>query len=259
MKSLYFFYFSGTGNTLYVVKKLCELLKSQYDCKLFDVCGSVPNNTVKLADSVAFAYPVYGGAPPIPMRNFFAEHKSELFGKEVIIVETQYMFSGDGAATIGRSANKCGAIVKYAEHFNMPNNLSDCKVFPVKNGEELKPILDKVNARIKKFADRILSGKPFLRGFGFLSHAVGFLSQRALFIKHENSKRGSVKINSDCVGCSACVKNCPVGNLSITEGRVTQQNKCVLCYRCVNLCPEKAIRILGKNPPDIQYKGIRQN
>lgn len=257
MKKLAAFYFSGTGNTKYVAEKLCALLAPQYEVMLYDIADvEYSENKITKADTLMLAFPIYGSCPPIPMRRFLYANKSAFYGKETIIIVTQYMFSGDGAASLGRTAEKFGAKVKYAEHFIMPNNISDCNILKVRNGEDISDMLNKTDKRIEKFADVILKEKRRRRGFNIISHGIGFLSQRALFRKHEPNKRSLLKIDrTKCTGCGACVKRCPVGNLFMEDGAVKTKNECVLCYRCVNLCPQKSIALIGKSAPKSQYKG----
>ncbi len=256
-KQLAAFWFSGTGNTKAVTERLCELLQEKYETTTHDITRGEYNEELTKADTIVLAFPVYGSCPPRPMRAFVRAHGEMLRGKEVIVIATQYMFSGDGAASLGRTAEKYGAHVRYAEHFCMPNNISDCKIFAVRNGDALIPMLKKTQKRMERFARRILEEKPFRRGFGAVSHAVGYLGQRALFRKHESEKGKLLCVDSAlCTGCGACVRACPVQNLLLTDGKATGMGKCALCYKCVNLCPNKAIKLFGKRPPAEQYRGL---
>lgn len=110
--------------------------------------NSVDLNAFKTADTVLIAFPVYGGAPPIPVRRFAYKVREYTLDKEFIIIATQYMFSGDGAASLGRTIKKWGGKVNYAEHFNMPNNISDCKFFKIKNGAVLCNCEERSDSRI---------------------------------------------------------------------------------------------------------------
>ena len=145
MKILTAFYFSGTGNTRYMTRYLLSRLSSRYPCEMCD---------------------------------FIHRCGKSLGGKQTAILCTQYFFSGDGAATIGRTAAKYGAKLVGAEIFNMPNNLADCKMFPVKNGAQIEKTLKRARRRADKFAERLLAGKGRLRGFSPLAHGVGYFSQR---------------------------------------------------------------------------------
>lgn len=257
MQKLGAFYFSGTGNTKYVVERLCELLKNDFVVSAHDVCSPDSVEELRRSEIVVIAFPVYGSAPPLPIREFVFSNAQYLKGKRIIVVSTQYMFSGDGAASLGRAIEKLGACVTHAEHFRMPNNISDCKIFSIKNGEELCGMLEKTNRKLEKFARKICDGTEFRRGFNSFSRAVGYCSQRALFRKHENEKRRLLKVDeSACTGCGACVRACPVKNLLLSSGKAAPLGHCALCYRCVNLCPNKALALFGKAPPEIQYKGV---
>jgi len=257
MRKLGAFYFSGTGNTRYVTEKLCGLLKNNFEVTVKDICAPDAADELKSSETVILAFPVYGSTPPVPMREFVFANAQSLKGKQAIIVATQYMFSGDGAASLGRAVEKLGAKVTHAEHFRMPNNISDCKILAIKNGSELSGMLEKTERRIERFARKICCGSPLKRGFNPISRAVGFFSQRALFRKGEKEKRILLKVKkAACVGCGACVRACPVKNIELLNGIAVPLGKCVLCYRCVNLCPQKAIKLFGKSLPEKQYKGV---
>lgn len=257
MKKLTAFYFTGTGNTRYVTLSLMQKLTGAFETRAFEIPGDFDAaSELKGADAVLLAFPIYGSSPPVPMRRFLQKN-SELFrGKEVMIAATQYMFSGDGAASLGRAVERVGGRVTFAEHFNMPNNLADCGMFRIRNGRELEGILRKTDRRIDRFARRILCGKIFRRGFNPVSHAVGYFCQRSFWRRSEEDKKSLLKIDAKkCVGCGLCVKNCPVRNLGMDGKRARAKGNCALCYRCVNLCPKRAISLVGNRAPEVQYRG----
>jgi len=71
-----------------------------------------------------------------------------------------------------------------------------------------------------------------------------------------------IKIDREkCIGCSACVGVCPVGAISMVDGKaIIDMAKCTLCMSCVSTCPTDAIKVIRQTivkDMDINsYKGV---
>ena len=246
-------YFSGTGNSEYIAK--C------FSGRMGASCHSIEDDVDFVAlldthDTVAVCYPIYGSCVPRIMRDFAARHSTALMEKNLIIFCTQMMFSGDGARAFARLLPGCDSRVIYAEHFNMPNNISNFWLFPVREGER---------TRKKKAADRkldrvcqdIRNGIAKRRGWSGFSALLGKL-QNTYWLGIEQKKAGSFVADSDCNRCGLCVRRCPVNNLKVTPEGIAQKSQCILCYRCVNLCPQKAANVMLCVKVKRQYKGLIQ-
>ena len=50
-------------------------------------------------------------------------------------------------------------------------------------------------------------------------------------------------VNKDvCVGCGTCVDICPVGAISMVDGKAQiDKNVCISCGACMGACPVNAI------------------
>ncbi len=47
-----------------------------------------------------------------------------------------------------------------------------------------------------------------------------------------------------CIGCGTCVNICPVGAISLKNGKaVIDPNVCIKCCSCEGVCPVSAIKI----------------
>lgn len=49
------------------------------------------------------------------------------------------------------------------------------------------------------------------------------------------------KISDDCIGCGACVAECPVGCITLQDGKcVINADECLECGACAGACPVDA-------------------
>ena len=60
-------------------------------------------------------------------------------------------------------------------------------------------------------------------------------------------------IVNECSGCGTCAAICPMGNISIVNGRAAMGPECISCVACYHRCPENAIEYKGATG---QYRGL---
>ena len=262
-KNILTVYFSGTGNSAYAA----EIFAAQMGGKCLSIEDEADFSVEFAAhDTVAFCYPIYGSRPPLIMRQFAARHAADLQGKKLVILVTQWAFSGDGARVFTDLFPKDHFDVIYAEHIVMPNNVSNVFFLRRTGDKHLRRRMFAAAAKIARICRDINNGVVKRRGFSGFSRFLGNLQGKAWLGDSANvaakpgsmeyKAKNSVKVYENCNACGLCVPACPMKNLKIVEGALIHNNNCTVCYRCVNLCPQKAIAVFFKKKPKWQYKGL---
>jgi flavodoxin len=97
MKNLYL-YFSGTGNTKYVVQRFIDLYEENddYIMQSIEHKNIEYENLISNADTIILSYPIYDSMLPFIMSEFLEKYKQSFSNKDVITLCTQLLFSGDG-------------------------------------------------------------------------------------------------------------------------------------------------------------------
>ena len=160
------FYFSGTGNTWWVAKKLIEKLTQRaVTCRLHSIESEYVSEEgfvekeINDADVVGFAYPIYGSDYPVNVKEFIM-NLPIVEEKKAFVFTTMLLFSGDGALVAARKLKKKGFDVRQAVNIRMPNNLKlpyiFIRKFSIKNGKDIDERKRKAEIKVEQLAYRIV-------------------------------------------------------------------------------------------------------
>ncbi len=237
-------YFSGTGNTKFCVDRFLK----EYDRSnnSFSIENDETLEQIKIDNEIVIGYPVqYSNIPKI-LRDYIVHNRHIWKGKNIFIIATMGLFSGDGAGILARLLKKYGATIVGGLHLRMPDSICDERVLK-RSFEENKRIIMKAEEKICKSVHDMKNGKPPQEGLGIVYHLAGLFGQRLYFFWKTQTYTDKIKINSQkCIGCGLCEKLCPMRNLAVKNGSAVSGDKCTMCYRCISKCPKQAITLLGK-------------
>jgi len=233
------FYFTGTGNSLYVAKQL--------DTELVSIPQAIKNkNQTYKADKIGLVYPIYGHEAPFMVREFI---KNAAFETDYLFVVLTYGNRHGGAAELAQKMlEDCGKKADYIRTIKMVDNFlpgfdmeEQIASAPEKHIEEnLAEIKAEVTDRVHKIDE--VTDKDRVAHQEFLSRAGGMTG----------GVIGSIYTVSDqCIGCGICMKVCPGGCIHVENQRAVYGNgDCQMCMACIHHCPQKAIRLRmpEKNP-----------
>ncbi|MFA6586661.1 MAG: EFR1 family ferrodoxin [Bacilli bacterium] len=236
-------YFSGTGNSKHCLTFLLSLLDEKASSLPMEDKKAVEE--ISKEDTVYISYPTQFSNAPLYVRDFVWNNSVLWKNKKVFLINTMGAFSGDGTGCLARILKKLGAVILGGVQIRMPDSVADSKALK-KSLSQNQEIVKKADRRIEGIAKNIQEGRYPLEGLGFIAHLKGLFGQRLWFYSKTTHYSDKVKINSSCIGCGLCARNCPMKNLEIVDGKARRKNRCTMCYRCVSTCPKKAITILGK-------------
>ncbi len=237
-------YFSGTGNTRFCVDKF---LKDYDDNKnSFSIEDNEALEKIKHDNDIVIGYPVQYSSIPKILRDYISDNWYVWQGKNIFIIATMGLFSGDGAGILARLLKNHGANIVGGLHVRMPDSICDERVLK-RSFQENRKIVMEAEEKICKSVLNIKNGKPPQEGLGFACHLAGLFGQRLYFGRKTRRYTDKLKINSlKCIGCGLCEKLCPMGNIAVKNGIAVSGDKCTMCYRCISRCPRQAITLLGK-------------
>lgn len=237
-------WFSGTGNTKYCV----ETYVKEFDPQ--GVCVSIEDPSwikhICNEDIIVLGYPIYYSALPKIMHDFLHKHHNVWKGKQVFLLVTMGLFSGDGSGCAARILTKHGAKIIGGLHIKMPDCICDEKLLK-KPYEQNLQLVHAASETIRKAVLKHKQGCPVQHGLSFGSHVLGLFGQRLWFAHHTKQYSSRLKIDTkNCTGCGRCMAHCPMHNIRIIDRKAVAEDHCTMCYRCVNICPAQAITLLGK-------------
>jgi ferredoxin/flavodoxin len=246
------YYFSGTGNSLYVAKELQKLIP---EADLIPIAGVMKSDNIKTkGDNVGFVFPCHGLTIPIPVREFL---------KKVNIKSSNYFFAiatrgGSifrGFPIIDKFLNKQGKSLNATFVINMSMNDPKLKFFTVPTKKELKDIGINVQQKLEVIKKTIIHQENYrddISGATFSRFALfNYILERLIpFMVHHVATKVKNYFYSDskCTGCGICEKVCPSQEITMKDNKPLWQRNvdCYICYACLNYCPKEAIQIYSK-------------
>ncbi len=251
------YFFSGTGNTAWVVRRLAERLRTLGDEVEARSCEKVRAADLDPAvwDVLGVAFPVHASFAPQLMRDFLRDLPPGE-GTPLFAITTAGYAAGDTAWYAVQPLRERDYEPFLMSNVLMGNNLyvpGLPALFP--SPEEMKPRLAKAEKKIARLAERIHRRERLVEGVGPAGRLLGIV-QRGTF---EWIKLPTFYADERCTRCGWCVAHCPVGNIEMTEEGVRFGDRCIHCMRCFSFCPVRAIQIVGAKKIERRYRGPEGN
>ena len=237
-------YFSGTGNTAWVVRRLAARLQELGDevtpvsCEAFAAADVDPG----AYDAIGIAFPIYASFVPRVYREFLLA-LPPADGTPLFAVVSAGYCGGDMGWYAVQPLREKGyrpflfANVIVANNFCIP----PMAIFPVTPPARLPARLARAETKIAQLAGQIHRREVHMEGMGPLGRALGVL-QRLAGEGFETRLFGPFYADEQCTRCGWCAQNCPVDNIEMAPDGPRFGDHCMLCMRCYSFCPDLAIQ-----------------
>ncbi len=235
------FYFSGTGNSLYIAKKIQEKLggdlisiKDIYKMGKFEYNPSSD-------EKVGIVYPVYFYTSAPIIKDFLS--KIKLNNKDsVFLVANCGKTTGNANEILEKTLNKNNLKVDSKFSITMPDNYILLPTNTIKTKTEITKMLNESDKVIEDIINKIENNAvgDFNNHKGKLP---GLLSPLTSFLYESSCKTKKFNIISDdCIGCSQCANICPSEAIVMKKCKpVWIKPKCFQCLACMHRCPQHCI------------------
>ena len=229
------FYFTGTGNCLYIARQLAGA-----DTELLSIPQMVKQGKYEFeADEIGIVYPIYGHMPPYMVRQFIQQVQLRAGYKFAVL--TYGARKCDAVEIWDHISRKAGNAFDYIAtivmvdnwlpNFDMNEQIKMDKHIP----ENLQKITADINGQRHWHEPVTEEERQMHRGFlavSGLDPEVGFL------MKSEKC----FTVTDACIDCGICTYVCPRGNYELTPGGVKMSGDCEFCFACIQNCPQRAIQ-----------------
>lgn len=232
------FYFSGTGNSQYVAKKIAE----QTDDKLIQISENSMKESMTYSilenERVGFVFPVYWYGMPTIEEKYIERLVLDGYSNQYVYAVTTYGLSaGNTLEDLSKLLNKKNISLKGKFGVKMVDNY--VVGYDLVDEEKQKTILDEAEIEISGIITMITdraNEEQIQKGL------LGWVTSIAHnFYKNTNHTK-KFYVTESCNGCGLCAKDCPCNVITIVEQKPKWEANCTHCLKCINKCPKVAIQ-----------------
>jgi len=246
------YYFSGTGNSLFVAK---ELQKRIPNSSLIPIVSLMDEKAVRTkGKTIGLVFPVHALTIPVAVKRFI---------RKADFASSEYLFAiATREGTIFRGFEKIDRLLKKKNkqldsHFvlNMYNNESRHEGYKVPSESDILSLESAVLAKLD-YIQNIINNRMASRekdldytiDFGHHPFINKLLEKTVLTSMAVSEYIGGVNYfysDSNCTGCGICEKVCLSKKITVMGKKPVWNKKvlCYMCFACLNFCPRKSVQI----------------
>lgn len=222
------FYFTSTGNSLYVAKSIGG--------EIYSIPKLMKEGRYEFEDEkIGIVFPTYYGTVPRIVEEFLS--KAKFTSSYIFAVPTYGAISRTVIPDLIQIGKRNQIQFSYINDILMVDNYllafdiaEEIKKEPKKNIEE----------NLTKILNDIKNGRVYIKKYGAVMRFIGLTINKFYPYPEGIKFEKNFSVESHCNGCGICGKVCPVDNIEIDK-KPSFKGNCQQCLACANHCPQKAI------------------
>ncbi len=246
------YYYTGTGNSLWVARALGEEIGGEHGEETSLVSMTQLRHGPVQASSicVGLVFPVHVWGVPTAVLDFLSRLEVD---------PSAYLFAvavnaGQVSRTLIQLQSICaakGLELKSGCSLAMPSNYIP---WGGPGTEARKQLLYRQAVeRLKAFASLVRERKAHPVDRGPLWQRLVFSTIYKLTLGQIPRMDKNFWVDDKCNGCGLCVQVCPASNIAMEQGKPTWSHHCQQCLSCIQWCPKQAMQYGSKTPRYPRY------
>jgi len=241
------FYFSGTGNSLWIARALaCELgnteIISMVDC-------DINQNNID-SQVIGMIFPVHMWGVPKRVLDFLDQLRA---------MSPEYIFAV--ANNAGQVSNTLVQLYKVMESNGLVLSSGWSVVMPSNyipwggpgSLEKQNELFAAARIKISDIGQLISRRVKMPVEKGPLWQRIVFTWIYKLSFPHVHEMSGKFWVDERCNQCGLCIQLCPTKNIIMHDNKLSWQNHCEQCLACIQWCPQEAMQYGRRTPAYSRY------
>ena len=241
-------YFSSTGNSKYVAKRIAEA-ENDWTRSITTFDYGFPLE-IRKKNVFGIVCPTYFFGIPANIEEFFEKFKIVVEpGTYCFFVTTYGGDSGHPEKHMEEILKKKGITLNASFSVKMPENYTP--MFDVNDKEQIQKVLDAAEPQIDEVIQHVKN-----RDTGSFIKSESKATYEEMRPQYDEARKTSnFVVTDDCIGCMLCAKRCPSRAIEMVDKRPHwKKDQCTLCLGCLHRCPQFAIQYGDKTKDHGQYK-----
>lgn len=230
------YWFSGTGNSLALAKRLSAALDEASLVPIAEAAECPP----PAADTVGVVFPVYWFGLPNLVDQFL---KTVPLAPDpyVFTVATMAMMPGAAHWQAKQALAQRGVALAAGWSIRMPENYSPVPADKSKVNPE--KLFEKADAAITAIASQVAARKRDGTEDSMVPAKLAGRLLHSIMAPRFAHADDTFAVEAHCTSCGTCVRVCPVNDIVLSEEGTPQWlGHCEQCFACMQWCPVNAIR-----------------